>query len=51
VTGEANYTVNIHYFLKAITQIKMISLIPLAEVQPLSTEEYAQLHEAGVYSI
>ena len=51
VTGEANQTVNIHYFLKAITQIKNDFSTISAEVQPLSTEEYAQLHEAGVYSI
>ncbi|WP_035669682.1 2-iminoacetate synthase ThiH [Flavobacterium sp. 83] len=51
VTGEANYTVNIHYFLKAITQIKNDFSTISAEVQPLSTEEYEQLHDAGVYSI
>ena len=51
VTGEANYTVNINYFLQAICQIKTnFSNISL-EVQPLSTEEYQQLHEAGVYSV
>ena len=51
VTGEANQTVNIHYFLKAIAQIKNDFSTISAEVQPLSTEEYEQLHEAGVYSI
>ena len=51
VTGEANQTVNIHYFLKAITQIKNDFSTISAEVQPLSTEEYKQLHDAGVYSI
>ncbi|TDE46997.1 2-iminoacetate synthase ThiH [Flavobacterium rhamnosiphilum] len=51
VTGEANYTVNIHYFLKAIAQIKNDFSTISVEVQPLSTEEYAQLHEAGVYSV
>jgi len=51
VTGEANYTVNINYFLNAIKQIKNdFSTISL-EVQPLSTEEYQQLHKAGVYSV
>lgn len=51
VTGEANYTVNINYFLKAVAQIKKhFSLISM-EVQPLSTEEYEQLHEAGVHTI
>lgn len=51
VTGEANYTVNIHYFLKAIEQIKNDFANISVEVQPLSTEEYQQLHEAGVYSV
>ena len=51
VTGEANQTVNIHYFLKAIAQIKNDFSTISAEVQPLSTEEYEQLQEAGVYSI
>jgi 2-iminoacetate synthase len=51
VTGEANYTVNIHYFLKAIGQIKKNFSTISVEVQPLSTEEYEQLHNAGVYSV
>jgi 2-iminoacetate synthase len=51
VTGEANYTVNINYFLNAIDQIKNNFSTISVEVQPLSTEEYQQLHEAGVYSI
>ena len=51
VTGEANYTVNIHYFLKAIDQIKNDFSTISVEVQPLSTEEYEQLHDAGVYSV
>lgn len=51
VTGEANYTVNIDYFLKAIAQIKNDFANISVEVQPLSREEYQQLHEAGVYSV
>ncbi len=51
VTGEANYTVNINYFLNAITQIREHFSIISVEVQPLSTEEYEKLHEAGVYSV
>ncbi|TGD57274.1 2-iminoacetate synthase ThiH [Flavobacterium humi] len=51
VTGEANYTVNIDYFLKAIDQIKKYFANISVEVQPLSEEEYAQLHKAGVYSV
>lgn len=51
VTGEANYTVNINYFLNAIDQIKEQFSTISVEVQPLSTEEYQRLHEAGVYSV
>ena len=51
VTGEANYTVNINYFLNAIEQIKKDFSIISVEVQPLSQEEYARLHDAGVYSV
>jgi 2-iminoacetate synthase len=51
VTGEANYTVNINYFLNAIDQIKEQFSTISVEVQPLSTEEYQKLHEAGVYSV
>lgn len=51
VTGEANYTVNIHYFLKAVTQIKNHFASISVEVQPLSQEEYQQLHQAGVHTV
>ncbi|WP_300485352.1 2-iminoacetate synthase ThiH [Flavobacterium sp.] len=51
VTGEANYTVNIDYFLKAIAQIKPDFSNISVEVQPLSETEYRQLHDAGVYSV
>lgn len=51
VTGEANYTVNIHYFLKAVTQIKNHFANISVEVQPLSQEEYKQLHQAGVHTV
>ncbi|CAM3969738.1 2-iminoacetate synthase ThiH [Flavobacterium weaverense] len=51
VTGEANYTVNINYFLNAIDQIKKDFSIISVEVQPLSQEEYKRLHQAGVYSV
>ncbi|PKB16242.1 2-iminoacetate synthase ThiH [Flavobacterium sp. 5] len=51
VTGEANYTVNINYFLNAIEQIKNDFSIISVEVQPLSQEEYESLHDAGVYSV
>lgn len=51
VTGEANFTVNINYFLNAIDLIREQFSIISVEVQPLSTEEYQRLHEAGVYSV
>jgi 2-iminoacetate synthase len=51
VTGEANYTVNINYFLRSIAQIKNYFSTISVEVQPLTTEEYEQLHDAGVYSV
>jgi 2-iminoacetate synthase len=51
VTGEANYTVNINYFLNAIALIREHFSIISVEVQPLSAEDYERLHEAGVYSV
>ncbi|MES2813028.1 MAG: 2-iminoacetate synthase ThiH [Bacteroidota bacterium] len=51
VTGEANYSVNIHYFLNAIQQIKKHFSSISVEVQPLLEEEYQQLHEAGVHTV
>ena len=51
VTGEANYTVNIHYFLNAIKLIQPHFANISIEVQPLSVEEYKKVHEAGVYSV
>ena len=51
VTGEANYTVNINYFLNAITIIKKHFANISVEVQPLSEEEYVSLHKAGVHTV
>ena len=51
VTGEANYTVNIHYFLNAIELIKKDFTHISVEVQPLSEEEYVALHKAGVHTV
>ena len=51
VTGEANHTVNINYFLKTVNQLKKNFANISVEVQPLSQEEYEQLHRAGVYSV
>ena len=51
VSGEANHTVGIEYFLNAVHLLKpMFSNISM-EVQPLEEEEYRALHEAGVHSI
>ncbi|SEP56315.1 2-iminoacetate synthase ThiH [Flavobacterium urocaniciphilum] len=51
VTGEANSTVNIHYFKKVLAQLNnQFSNISM-EVQPLSEEEYRELHQCGVHSI
>lgn len=51
VTGEANHTVHVDYFKNAINLIKSKFANISIEVQPLETEEYKQLHEAGVYSV
>lgn len=51
VTGEANQIVHVDFFLKAIKLIKSQFANISIEVQPLETEEYKVLHEAGVYSV
>lgn len=51
VTGEANHTVHMSYFKHAIALIKSKFANISIEVQPLETEEYKELHEAGVYSV
>jgi len=51
VTGEANATVHLSYFLNAIKLIKPFFSNISVEVQPMEQEEYAQLHNAGVYSV
>jgi 2-iminoacetate synthase len=51
VTGEANASVHIPYFLNAIKLIKPFFSNISIEVQPLEQEEYEQLHKAGVYSV
>lgn len=51
VTGEANHTVHVDYFLKAIEVIKPHFSNISIEVQPLEEEEYKTLHDAGVYSV
>jgi 2-iminoacetate synthase len=51
VTGEAQKTVGMDYFIHALELIKPYFSSISMEVQPLEEEEYARLHQAGVYSI
>lgn len=51
VTGEANKTVGIDYFLHAIELLRPYFSQISIEVQPLEEEEYRLLHEAGVYAV
>lgn len=51
VTGEANATVHLSYFLNAIERIRPHFSNISIEVQPLDTEEYKQLHAAGTYAV
>lgn len=51
VSGEANRTVGINYFLNAITLLKPHFANISIEVQPLSEEEYSRLHDAGVHAV
>ncbi|MGJ1195724.1 2-iminoacetate synthase ThiH [Sphingobacterium spiritivorum] len=51
VTGEANYTVNLLYFLNAMNQIRSYFSNISIEVQPLTLQEYELLQQAGVYAV
>lgn len=51
VSGEANKTVGISYFLNAVRLLRPYFANISIEVQPLSEEEYLQLHQEGVYSV
>jgi len=51
VSGEANQTVNIHYFSNAIKLIRKHFANISIEVQPLDEDEYTQLQELGVYAV
>ena len=51
VSGEANRTVGIEYFLNAIKLLRPYFANISIEVQPLSLEEYQALHDAGVHSV
>ncbi len=51
VTGEANHTVHLPYFKRTMELIgEKFSNISI-EYQPLDEHEYAELHDAGVYSV
>ena len=51
VTGESNHTVHVDYFLNALEILRPHFANISIEVQPLDTDEYKVLHEAGVYSV
>ena len=51
VSGEANSTVGIDYFLNAIRLLRPHFINISIEVQPLSLEEYRELHQVGVHSV
>jgi 2-iminoacetate synthase len=51
VTGEANHTVHVDYFLNALSLIKPHFSNVSIEVQPLEQEEYELLQQAGLYSV
>lgn len=51
VTGEANHTVHVNYLLNAIRLIQDQFANISIEVQPLDTDEYISLQQAGVYSV
>lgn len=51
VSGEAHKTVHVDYFKKTIELIKPQFANISIEVQPLRTEEYKVLRDAGVYSV
>ncbi|MCB0335477.1 MAG: 2-iminoacetate synthase ThiH [Bdellovibrionales bacterium] len=51
VSGEANKTVGLDYFLNALELVKPYFAQVSMEVQPLSTEEYRRLVEAGLYAV
>lgn len=51
VSGEANKTVGISYFLNAVRLLKPHFANISIEVQPLSEEEYHELHNEGVNAV
>ncbi len=51
VTGEANKTVGLDYFVNAIRVLKKYFSQISIEVQPLDQDEYEVLHKEGVYAV
>jgi 2-iminoacetate synthase len=51
VSGESEQRVNTTYFLRTIELIRSSFANISIEVQPLSSEEYSALHDAGVFSV
>lgn len=51
VTGEANKTVGIDYFVKAIRLLKPYFSQISIEVQPMEQDEYEILNQEGVYAV
>lgn len=51
VSGEANKTVGIDYFLRAIKLLRPHFAHISIEVQPLSLEEYEAVHQSGVHAV
>jgi len=51
VSGEANQTVHIDYFLKTIELLKYKFATISIEIQPLETQGYETLQTAGTYSV
>lgn len=51
VTGEANHTVHVDYFIKAIQIIKPHFSNISIEVQPLEEEDYGKLKQEGLHSV
>ncbi|GIV30358.1 MAG: thiamine biosynthesis protein ThiH [Bacteroidia bacterium] len=51
VTGEDNHKVGVEYLLDVLPLFKQNFSQVSIEVQPLDTEEYEKLHQAGVYAV
>lgn len=51
VTGESKQVVHVDYFKKAIEIIKPLFANISIEVQPLETDEYRELKQAGIYAV